>query len=247
MMKSLKKYVLSAFLVAGTIICLQSQIVVMQYRSVPQENVAEFIFRETTYWSQVASKAIREGKMIKWELWQRIGGYQLDNDEHNFVFFNVFEDKYDLDENIWNIQEVFPHLRITDMSTTTLGRTIHQLVLEEQANAGLTEGAYCKINYAKVFDMDAFLKFESEEWKPFVNKAIRNGETSFIGWQLSTVVTPTGSQIPFDAVTVDFFDKYSEAVQPRWSEGVQLEGIDASIPTRDRILAQIYGLVISVP
>ena len=246
MRHSLKKYVLTGFLLVILVFGLDAQIIVLQYRSVPQENVAEFMFRESTYWAELARKNVRDGKMLKWELWQRIGGYELDADAHNFVFVNVYEDKYDLDANIWDIQSIFPNRRLQDMATTGLGRTIHQLVLEQQTSAGIGVGTYAKINYAKVSDMDAFLEFESNVWQPFIDKAIIDGNTSFVSWNLSTVVTPTGSNIPFDAVTIDHFDKYSEAVIPRWSEDLEMPDVAPSLPTRDRILAQIYGLVVSV-
>lgn len=226
---------------------LTAQIVVLQYRSVPQDNIADFIFRESTYWSEVASKAIKDGKLLKWELWQRSGGYELNDDAHNFVFVNVYEDKYDLDEYIWDVTKVFPNIRVSDMETTSLGKTIHELVLEKHQQAGLAQGKYAKFNYAKVSDMPSFMKFESEEWYPFIDKAIREGDTSFIGWGLFTVLTPTGSQIPFDAITIDHFDHYSEAVQPRWTEDIVYPDIESSLASRDRVTAQIYQLVVSVP
>ena len=244
MTHSINKIFFSSLLCILFLFDLPAQIVVLQYRAVPQENIADFVFRETTYWSQVANKAIKDGKMVKWELWQRVGGYELDEDEHNFVFVNVYEDKYDLDEDIWDVTMVFPNIRVSDMETTTMGRTVHQMVLEQHLQAGFDQGQYAKFNYAKVNDMDSFMDFESNTWYPFINDAIRNGETSFIGWGLFTVLTPTGSQIPFDAITIDHFDSYSEAVIPRMTEDVdELLDIPSSLAARDRIMAQIYQLV----
>ncbi|MFT6810039.1 MAG: hypothetical protein ACJA01_003282 [Saprospiraceae bacterium] len=247
----MKHFILFIILFGSTILFhpsdLNAQIVVLQYRSVPQNNIADFIFRETTYWSEVASKAIREGKMLKWELWQRSGGYEMHGDAHNFIFLNVYEDKYDLDEHIWDITKVFHNIRVTDMETTSLGKTIHELVLEKHKQAGLAQGKYAKFNYTKVYDMPSFMKFESEEWYPFIDKAIREGDTSFIGWGLYSVITPTGSEIPFDAITIDHFDLYSEAVIPRWTEDLVYPDTEASLTARNRVLTQIYQLVVSVP
>lgn len=224
-----------------------SQIVLLQYRSVPQDNIADFVFRESTYWSQVANKAIKEGKLQRWELWQRVGGYDLDEDTHNFIFVNVYEDKYDLDENIWDVQKVFPNIRLSDMETTSLGTMIHEVVLEKHKQAGLAQGKYAKFNYAKVNDMESFLNFESNQWHPFIDKGIREGDTSFIGWGLFSVLTPTGSQVPFDAITIDHFDLFSEAVMPRWSEDLVYPDIESSLEARDRVMTQVYQLVVSVP
>ena len=133
------------------------------------------------------------------------------------------------------------------METTSLGKTIHQIVLEKHKQAGLAQGRYSKFNYAKVSDMPSFMKFESEDWYSFINKAIIDGDTSFIGWGLYTVLSPTGSQMPFDAITIDHFDNYSEAVMPRWTEGLTLPDIESSLSSRDRVMAQIYQLVVSRP
>ena len=245
------KHIIILFVLVGSLnfidsVDLNAQIVVLQYRSVPQDNIADFVFRETTYWSEVASKAIREGKIQKWELWQRIGGYEMDGDNHNFVFINVYEDKYDLDENIWDISKVFPNIRISDMETTSLGKTIHQLVLEKHKDAGLAQGGFAKFNYTKVSDLPSFMKFEIEEWYPFIEKAIREGDTSFIGWELFTALTPTGSQIPFEAITIDHFDLYSEAIMPRWTEDLEFPDLESALSTRDRVMTQIYQLVVTV-
>lgn len=41
-------------------------ITVYQYRRVPDDKIEEFLKRETTYWSKVAEKAVKDKKMTFW-------------------------------------------------------------------------------------------------------------------------------------------------------------------------------------
>ena len=100
-----------------------------QYHHVPAENRAEFIHRETTYWAEIAKAAIKEGKMTQWQLWERVGGWNMDNSP-NFFFVNAFakvEDMNNLNE-VWNPTKVFPNGRMQDMATRGLSTLKHQLV-----------------------------------------------------------------------------------------------------------------------
>ena len=60
-----------------------------QYRRVPQDKIAEFVKRETTYWSKVAEKAAANKTMTFWALLEKVGGYDLPNSS-NFLFINTF-------------------------------------------------------------------------------------------------------------------------------------------------------------
>ena len=66
-------------LLAGTIAALSFQqssraqapdqsVTIFQYRQVPPDKVAEFVHRETTYWTKVAQKAVDAKKMTLWVL-----------------------------------------------------------------------------------------------------------------------------------------------------------------------------------
>ena len=91
---------------------------IWQYRRVDNDKVNEFIERETKYWSKVAQKAIDEGKLGFWALFQKIGGYDMPNSS-NFLFINTFPKMPDYDEmgEIWNAQAVFPDVPMEDMET----------------------------------------------------------------------------------------------------------------------------------
>jgi hypothetical protein len=67
---------------------LQAQeITTYQYRHVDPDKAAEFIRRETTYWSKVAQKAIDNGKMSFWALLEKVGGTDMAT-ASNYMFVN---------------------------------------------------------------------------------------------------------------------------------------------------------------
>src|SRR6266545_4191758 len=66
-----------------------AQITSYQYRHVPDDKIAEFIKRETTYWSKVAQKAVDNKKMTFWALLEKVDGYDLPNSS-NYLFVNTF-------------------------------------------------------------------------------------------------------------------------------------------------------------
>ena len=64
-------------------------ITVYQYRNVPDDKIDEFIKRETTYWSKLAEKAVKDKTMTFWAVLEKVGGYDMANSS-NFLFINTF-------------------------------------------------------------------------------------------------------------------------------------------------------------
>ena len=52
-------------------------ITVYQYRKVPDDKIDEFIKRETTYWSKLAEKGVKDKTMTFWALLEKVGGYDM--------------------------------------------------------------------------------------------------------------------------------------------------------------------------
>ncbi|MGH2566267.1 MAG: hypothetical protein ACRDE5_17240, partial [Ginsengibacter sp.] len=66
-----------AFIVCSSTSLKAQGITTYQYRHVAPDKVNEFIKRETTYWSKVAQKAIDNGKMTFWALFEKVGGVDM--------------------------------------------------------------------------------------------------------------------------------------------------------------------------
>ena len=90
---------------------VQSQTVsLVQYRQVSAEDRADFIHRETTYQAKIAEDAIKDGKMLSWGLWEKVGGWNM-TETSNFIFVNTFSKPADLDNlnTIWTPTKTFPN------------------------------------------------------------------------------------------------------------------------------------------
>ena len=224
---------------------LSAQIVSLQYRYVPDDHVEEFLHRETTYWSKVAAKAMADGKMLNWELWERVGGWNMDKDASNFVFVNVYEKASDMDNlnSIWSsVSELFPDARMSDMETNSMSRVKSSIILRGHGNLGRT-GNFAVVNYTMVSDIPKYLEFETQKWQPFLQKAMEDGKTNFVGWGVLTLAFPRGSAIPFNAMSVDHFESMSDAMSV---------SVDGTMPDfagygdiTDRKYIGIYRLVAS--
>lgn len=249
-MKNLFKQ--SYWIVIAILVCgpsLFSQVSVMQYRNVSQENIDEFIHRETTYWSQVAQKAVDEGKLLRWSLWQRVGGWDMDENSANFVFVNTVADAKGLDNmgEIWNPMASFPDGRIADMETGSLSKVVHQIYARDVATVTTGEPfQYAVVNYAKASDVAKYLELETTTWMPFIKPLIEGGTVAQKYWGVSRVISPSGTGVPFNAVTVDGFDTLSDALSPTFPENIETPSFVEFNEVHDKAYIQVYRLVKAV-
>jgi hypothetical protein len=70
---------------------LAQPISIYQFRHVSNEDMSQFMHRETTYWEKVAEKAIEEGNLQFWAVLVKVGGFDIPNSP-NVLFINTFND-----------------------------------------------------------------------------------------------------------------------------------------------------------
>src|SRR6187399_44659 len=92
-----------------------------QYRHVPDDKIEEFIKRETTYWSKVAEKAVKDKTMTFWALLEKIGGYDLPNSS-NYLFINTFPDINKISDVFTNVESV-AGVKMSEMETKSISTT----------------------------------------------------------------------------------------------------------------------------
>ena len=236
---------LCTILLLGISIGLQSQVIALQYRHVPPEHEEEFLHREINYWSKVAEKAIADGRMLNWELWQRVGGWDIDEDASNYVFVNVFEKATDMDNlnEIWSsVPELFPNSRMSDMETNSLSTVKSSLIMYGHGTLGRT-GNYAVVNYSMTKDVSKFLEFETQSWQPFLKNAMDMGKTNFVGWSVLTLGFPRGSAVPFNTISVDQYDKMSDAITPFIDDSLTAPEMTGYLENTERKYIGIYSLV----
>ena len=180
------------------------RIIDMQFRKVSAEHEKEFIEKETKYWSVVASQGIKEGQLVGWHLWKRVG---FSGDDHNYVFLNVYKD---LDQavhsNFWSKADSVigvnsSYFGTMDISTVTASK---RFVLIN----GLGEGnsKYIVRNFSKTENANAFIDENINLWKPHFEKNM--SKMGMTAWGIARQVYPQGA----DETTVYTYDFYDTLV-----------------------------------
>lgn len=226
------------------------EIASVAHRFVEREDMAEYIKREQDYWKPIAEKAIEEGRMSVWSVWQRIGGFNMD-EEPNILIYAEFDKTSDLElygsgAPAW--KKVFPDKKFSDISVRDLFEAkayLYQKPLVNMVSAGSVEmPEIIRINFVKApGTLSEYLRLENEVWGPFVAEQIEKGSTNIASWYLGQVIEPGGSDRPYDAVTVDGFRSLAEALDPRFDEGIEMPDLSEFGKVHEKVKRHLYRLV----
>jgi len=209
------------------VLCFQSQlnaqdrsITTYQYRHVPGDKIEEFIKRETTYWSKVAEKATKDKTMTFWALLEKVGGYDLANSS-NYLFINTFPDIDKIGDVFSNVESV-AGVKMAEMETNSFSTVTSQFFLHDREWAQGTKAVpekdfnYVVMNYHNSNYADSLINLEKMYWKPFIQKAMNNGQTPQMAWGNSEVLAPLGDDIKFTTVSYDLYKTLQDALLPNW-------------------------------
>lgn len=227
-------------------------IMIFQYRKVSPDKMTEFINRETTYWSEVAQKAIDDGKLLSWTLLQKVGGWDMEN-ASNVLFINVVKDLDDM-SGMWDATKVFPDVPMEDMETYSMSTNTTVAFLApgtylEGPNTKPEDMRYVKINYINSSNATDLIALENEYWKPFIEGEMAKEGTSQVAWGNARILYPYGTDIPANAMSFDIYSSLHETMMPKWEEDVVFpeEGLNKiNEITLHRRGVGIYAIVISV-
>jgi len=191
-----------------------------QYRHVPDDKIEEFIKRETTYWSKVAEKAVKDKTMTFWALLEKIGGYDLPNSS-NYLFINTFPDIDKIGDVFSNVESVagvkMAEMETNSISTTTSHFFLHSESWEQAANANpSTDFQFVVMVYHNTRYPDSLISLEKKYWSPFIKKAMDKKQTPQVAWGNATVLAPMGDNIKFNTVSYDLYTKLHDALMPNW-------------------------------
>jgi hypothetical protein len=195
-------------------------ITVYQYRHVPDNKIAEFIRRETTYWSKVAEKAKKDKTMTFWALLEKVGGYDLPNSS-NYLFINTFPDIDKVDRVFGSAEKItgvpLAKMETNSMSTTTSEFFVHDEGWEQAATATPAKDFnYVVMVYHDTNSPDSLIALEKKYWGPFIKKAMDNKQTPQVAWGNAAVLSPSGENIKFTTVSYDLYKTLQDALMPNW-------------------------------
>ncbi len=193
-----------------------------QYRYVAPENTAEFVKRETTYWSNVAQKAIDKGTLTFWGLFEKVGGSDLQNSP-NFLFINTFKDIDGNMNDMWNPAALYPKIPLNQIQTNTLSKVTGNIFLSDdgwqQRNnvVAAKDFKYVVMNYHNSSNPTQFNLIEKNQWGPFIKTAMDNNQTKQAGWGNAIVLAPTGGDMKFNSLSFDLFPTLQSALMGTFS------------------------------
>jgi hypothetical protein len=193
-----------------------------QYRQVPENKIAEFIRRETTYFSEVAKKATEKGNLQFWALLQKVGGQDGGNSP-NFLFINTYND-IDAVGEVWgSAAALFPKVPAAQMETNSMSKVIGTYFLsaqawEQSAKAEPKDYKFIKFNYMTSSNPAGSIGLEKKHWQPFIKKVMDNGQTPQVAWGNAILLSPVGEDVKFNLVAYDIFPNLKEALNPNWDE-----------------------------
>ncbi|MFZ9057535.1 MAG: hypothetical protein EBT72_05235 [Flavobacteriia bacterium] len=203
----MKKLMIALIFVFTT--TLNAQVSSFMYVKVAPENQAEFERIEMTYWSQIAKKAIDEGKMQAWGMMRKVG---MAGSEANYLFVNIFKDFEQAanSNSIWDASVI--GMNNSDIQTTSMREMIglHYYQIE-----GAIQGAgkYSVHNYARPANLEGFVTENLKLWKPFFEKNMKAKKTKQTNWGIGTRIYPAGSESGATVFTRDGYENLADAME----------------------------------
>lgn len=185
-----------------------AQVVTLMYVEVSNENQQRFERLEKDYWSQIAKKAIDDGKMSSWIMLKEVSVPGV----HRYLFANYYEDLTQLTQgaSIWNPEVI--GMNIADIETNSIKTIIN--VEYYKAEAALGESAkYAIINYFTPINLEGFVTEELQLWKPWFENNMKNKRIKQKNWAVGTKIYPSGNDSGSSALTRDGFDSLSDAME----------------------------------
>ena len=198
-------------LIALSLLCFNystAQVVTLMYVEVSSENQQRFERLEKDYWSQIAKKAIVDGKMMSWIKLKEIST----PDTHKYLFVNYFENLDQLNQasSIWNPEKI--GMNVEDIDTSGIKRIVNVEYWKAEGFAG-ESAKYIIMNYYSPVDLEGFVTENLELWKPWFEKSIKNNRLKQKNWAVGTKIYPSGNQTGSFAISRDGFDSLSDAME----------------------------------
>jgi hypothetical protein len=192
---------------------------------VPDNKIDEFIKRETTYWSKVAEKAVKNKTMSFWALFEKVGGYDLPNSS-NYLFINTFPN-IDKVGDVFGSAEKITGVPMAKMETNSMSTVTSEFFLNSRGWAqkeGVTpknDFNYVVMVYHNSNNPDSLIALENTYWSPFIKKAMDNKQVPQMAWGNAIVLSPSGDDIKFTTVSYDIFKTMKDALMPVWDPKIE--------------------------
>jgi len=192
-----------------------------QFRQIGEDDVANFLYNEDNVYRSIVKDAIADGDMVHWGLARKLTGNTSSG--HNYFFYNGFAEISDLDSPTWGSGSNFGLRPVS--SAGVLGAVYTSPAIQVFAETP-KPGNYLVVNTANPTDVGAFVQLQNDVWKPFIKNYVNDENSAWAGWEVATVMSPTGNSSSWSVVTIDHFTTLSGAMNSfpngaDWPEGLQ--------------------------
>jgi hypothetical protein len=82
----------------------------------------------------------------------------------------------------------------------------NSMFLNQFAVGEAKKGYYMVVNYMKATNVDAWVAFEKNVWKPLAEQLVKDGMQS--GWSVNVQMMPLGTDVPYQGVSVDVYPSW---------------------------------------
>ncbi len=197
-----------------------------EYRHVAQENMEEYLKRETTYYSKLAENEMKKGNLTYWAILQKVGGDNIQKTP-NVLTINSYNRMDEADLMWGSVEKLFPNVKPTDIHTENLCTRTDIIYLRkmnwvEVNNANPDRDfKYVHLIYHNTKNVGIHFEFENNTWAPLAQKAMDQGITTMKGWGNSIVVSPVSNEFPYSSASYDFYSNMHDALSETFSDNME--------------------------
>ncbi|MGI9312628.1 MAG: hypothetical protein ACR2O9_03715 [Alphaproteobacteria bacterium] len=197
-----------------SIVMYGQNVVVIEYRHVSSEHIAEFEAKEMNHWSKVKQNGIDQGHMLASAFFRVADAGRIDdNTVPTHAFVHVYKDFEQLENSskVWSNAEEILGMDQSIVSTEDISTTmrIQRYKLIDEI-LPLREFKYAVWNYAKPKDLNGFVNENLKLWKPYFQKKL--GKNGLAGYGILARVYPQGME-QSSILTYDHYTDLASAMK----------------------------------
>ena len=191
---------------------------------VKPENEDKYVSLEKEIWKPLHIERARQGNIVGWFLYRvRFTGT---DDMYNYVTVTLFDSPLKVEDPWKNIDadKILPGKDLNKaMQETDESRELVSSALLNRQTFVYTEGGpgdfkYLQMDFMKVAPgkEGEYLDVENNVWKPVHNELIKAGKR--VGWSLWGRIFPSGAELEYQFVTVNYFTDWSKIGTDNYNE-----------------------------
>ncbi|MBK6929820.1 MAG: hypothetical protein IPH12_02790 [Saprospirales bacterium] len=231
---------------------------IVSYMKVKPGMYGKYLAVEQGVWKKIHQERIKQGRLVNWWLYE-VRFPAGTGTEYDFVTVNAVRGWNGVDSFSIGWNRVFQVLNKQEAALADSTEMFRDLVREElsyaadaifKADANKNPSRYLIVNYMDVPDgkWEEYEAMETKLAKPLHEAQVKAGKRG--GWGLYPLIFPGGSDRPYDAVTVDFYDKWEdigggdyEATLKQVHPGMSIEYFSRQIEaTRRHVRGEVWIL-----